>query len=73
MYSSIRIISINIDIVGPGSKYIPHVKMGKFSKMYTPHTPTNTKNRKSEDSHIGNNKNNGNPIMMVANTKMEAS
>ena len=41
--------------------------------MHKPHAPTNTKNRKSEDSHIGNNKNNGNPIMMVANTKMELS
>ena len=73
MYSSIRIISLNIDIVRLGSEYIPHVKKGKFGKMHKPHAPTDTKNRNSEDRHIRNNKNNGNPIMMVANTKMELS
>ena len=70
---SIRIISKNINIVGPGSEYIPHVKTGKFSKVNKTHAPTDTKNRKSENSHICNNKNNGNSIMMVANTKMELS
>ena len=50
VYSSIRIISINIDIVGLGSEYIPHVKTGKLGKMHKPHAPTDTKNRKSEDS-----------------------
>ena len=73
VYSNIRIMTIDINIVGPGSEYIPHVKTVKFSKMNKTHAPTNTKNRKSENSHICNYKNDGNSRMMVANTKMELS